>query len=225
MNATFLSDTHSRHNRVTLPGGDILFYCGDIMTNGYHVDEIQSFLDWILKQDYKYKVIIPGNHDRYAEDFLSQVKDMFEQHYDEGVRYLIDEETNIEGLRIYGTPYQPYFCDWAFNLPDEEDSLNYKYALIPEGIDVLLTHCPPYDILDRSHYAMPMRNRTGEEPLGSKSLRNRLDAMSNKPRYVAFGHIHGDGGKTLEKDGVTYINCSVANEAYEMKNTIVNLTI
>ena len=227
MNITFISDTHSKHHRLTnLEGGDILIFCGDFMTSGYRTDEFMDFIDWIKIQPYKYKVCIAGNHDRYCESFPSYtVKDMFEEYYDEGVRYVCDEMIEIEGLKIYGTPYQPYFCNWAFNVPDEEKLYNI-YKQIPEDVDILITHCPPYDILDKSHVSRSFYLTTGEEPLGSKELAKVLDELGeHKPRYHAFGHIHGDGGKILELNGTTYINASVCNENYSPDNKIISLEI
>lgn len=225
MKVTFISDTHSRHKHLELPGGDILIFSGDFMTNGYYVSELNDFIDWIKNQPYTYKVCVAGNHDRYCESFPTyQIKDMFERYYDDGVRYICDEEIEIEGKRIYGTPYQPYFCNWAFNVVDEEKLTNI-FKQIPEGIDILITHCPPFGVLDKSHLARPHRGITGEESLGSKELSNVIDLMQNPPKYHCFGHIHGDGGKVEEHGGITFINASVCNEAYEAVNKIITLDI
>ncbi len=34
-----------------------------------------------------------------------------------GVIYLEDSETTINGIRIWGSPWQPEFGRWMFNLP------------------------------------------------------------------------------------------------------------
>lgn len=226
MKITFLSDTHSKHDLVELPGGDVLIFSGDFMTSGYYPDEINQFTKWISKQDYKYKICIAGNHDRCCEAYpLYTVKDMFEKYYDDGVRYVFNEMIEIEGLKLYGTPYQPYFCNWAFNVPDE-DKLYEIYKQIPEDLDILITHCPPYDILDKSHLPRPYYHTTGEEPLGSQILSKVLDELGeHRPRYHIFGHIHGDGGKIVGKDGTVYINASVCDERYYPVNKITTLDI
>ncbi len=225
MKVTFISDTHTRHKRIELPGGDMLIFSGDAMSSGYYNGELNDFVDWIKDQPYKYKICIAGNHDRYCESFPKDfIKDVFEKYYDNGVRYICDEEIEIEGIRIYGTPYQPYFCGWAFNVMDEEILTNI-YKQIPEGIDILVTHCPPFGVLDKSHMPRPYKGTTGEEPLGSKELLNILDYMENPPKYHCFGHIHGDGGKVIKEGGITFINASVCNESYEPKNEIVTLDI
>lgn len=225
MKVTFISDTHNRQAMLKLPGGDILIFSGDFMSDGYSQAEVNSFIEWIKVQPYTYKVCIAGNHDRYCEAFPSyMIKDMFEQYYDEGVRYICNEEIDIEGLKIYGTPYQPYFCNWAFNVPDSE-RLYGMYTEIPEGLDILITHCPPYDVLDKSHLQMPGSGRTGKEPLGSEELTRALSELKKKPRYHAFGHIHGDGGKTVVRENTTYINASICDEQYKPVNQIVTLDI
>ena len=217
--------THSRHRHIELPGGDLLVFSGDFMTSGYHVAEINDFIEWFKEQPYTYKVCVAGNHDRYCENFPSYViKDMFEKYYNEGVRYVCDEEIEIDDKRIYGTPYQPYFYGWAFNV-DDETKLTNIYKNIPNGIDILVTHCPPYDVLDKSHISRPSKGRNGEEPLGSKELLNVLDLMEQPPKYHCFGHIHGDGGKVEKKGETTFINASVCNEQYQPVNEIVTLDI
>lgn len=225
MKITFISDTHSRHHRIKLPGGDMLIFSGDFMTNGYYVDEINDFIKWLSEQPYTYKICIAGNHDRYCENFPSyMIKDIFEQYYNDGVRYLQDEMIEIEGKKIYGTPYQPFFCNWAFNVRDEI-RLTEIYKNIPNDIDILITHCPPYGVLDKSHVKREFYGTTGEEPLGSKELLNVLDLMQNPPKYHCFGHIHGDGGNVEEKNGITFINASVCNESYQPVNNIITLDI
>lgn len=224
MKVTFISDTHNRHRKITLPGGDLLIFCGDMMTSGYHVSELDDFIKWISEQPYTYKVCIAGNHDRYCESFPSYfVKDLFEKNYNNGVRYLCDDEVTIDGKRIYGTPYQPYFCNWAFNVADE-NKLTEIFKKIPENIDILVTHCPPYGVLDKSHLRR-IGNESGEEPLGSKELLNVLDVMENPPKYNAFGHIHGDGGKMMKAGGITFINASVCDENYNPVNEIITIDI
>lgn len=219
----FISDTHVRHKSLNLGSGDILFFTGDIMGSGYDEYEFHNWLKWFSETDYKWKVFIAGNHDRYLEKCgYEKVSEIVKEYEDKGVIYLENTSVEIDGLKIYGTPDQPYFCGWAFNrTPDELRSI---YNNIPEGLDVLLTHTPPFDILDRSHE--PNRfNPTGEEPLGSRVLTMRLNTMGNPPRYHAFGHIHGDGGKILVTPQTTYINGAVCNEAYNPINDIVFLEI
>lgn len=219
MKVTFLSDTHRSHNNITLPGGNILVYAGDCMGAGYYQNELTSFIDWFAEQNYTHKVCIAGNHDRWCETNDSETKKLFEE---KGIIYLKDNIVQIEGLKIYGTPYQPYFCNWAFNVKKFE-KLKEIYKMIPEGLDILITHCPPYGILDKSHLPRLYYGYTGEEPLGSVELKEVLEEMEKKPKVCVFGHIHGDGGKMEERDGVKYINASVCDENYETTNKIISI--
>ncbi len=101
----------------------------------------------------------------------------------------------IDGVRFYGSPWQPWFYDWAFNL-ERGPEIRAKWDLIPEGIDVLITHGPPYgigDLIARSDNA------------GCQDLLEVVEKI--KPKVHVFGHIHEDYGIT--SNGVTtYINAS-----------------
>lgn len=221
MKVTFLSDTHCRHNKINLPGGDLLCFCGDFSGSGWDISEAIYFRDWISKQNYKHILICSGNHDRMMEAMpYYQGKDFFE--INENIHYLHNESIEIMGLKCYATADQPNFCNWAFNRTSDE--LDMSYSQIPENLDILITHCPIKNILDKSHIKS-YRNPTGEEPLGSEELRLRLEEMSNPPRYHCFGHIHGDGGKMETIGSTTYINASVCNEAYQPINKIITLEI
>ena len=228
----FISDTHTRHKRLNLQPADLLCFTGDFMSSGYSEAEIHDFINWVnnISDNYIYVVIIPGNHDRYTEVFPKEViENLFYQNngYEKGIRYIHNEELELDfgekgKLKLYGTADQPIFFNWAFNRTPEE--LYMSYQNIPENLDILLTHCPSYDILDKSH-VKTMRNPTGEEPLGSKELSLRLSEMVNPPRYHVFGHIHGDGGKTITIRNTTYINASIFNEEYQPVNSIITLDI
>jgi hypothetical protein len=110
----------------------------------------------------------------------------------DGVIYLQDSEAVVEGVRFWGSPWQPEFHGWAFNLPRGE-ALAQKWALIPTGIDVLATHGPPYGIGDW----------TGDSHQGCKELLAAVRRV--RPLLHVFGHIHQDGGLWRE-DGVCFAN-------------------
>jgi len=154
---------------------------------------------------HKYKVVIAGNHDWcFANGTLPkhEAVDMFAAI---GVTYLHDSEATIEGLRFYGSPYQPRFFDWAFNLDDDE--LKRKWSRIPAGIDVLITHGPPYGILD---------NTIDHRNVGCRHLLNEVvDRV--KPRIHAFGHIHHAYGREY-KHGTLFVNASNLDETYRYAN-------
>lgn len=229
MKITFISDTHTYmydnlYNELILPEGDILCFSGDIMSSGYNEKEVINFLKWLSKQPFKYKIFIAGNHDRFLEDYKLIADDIISRFQDNGIVYLNNSSFECDGLKFYGTPYQPYFCGWAFNVPDFDKLVNI-YQQIPDDIDVLLTHCPPYGILDQSHRPH-YNNPTGENHLGSMELKEVLDEMKQShkaPRVVAFGHIHGDGGKMMKNDNTLFINASLCDENYDPVNDIITI--
>jgi Icc-related predicted phosphoesterase len=111
--------------------------------------------------------------------------------------YLIDDMVTVEGLNIYGSPWQPTFFDWAFNL-DRGAPLKEKWDLIPStGVDILVTHGPPMGILDKVYDG----ERVGCEEL-AKAVKERI-----KPRLHVFGHIHEEAGR-LDQDGIIYVNAA-----------------
>jgi Icc-related predicted phosphoesterase len=95
--------------------------------------------------------------------------------------------------------------DWAFNL-QRGPALREKWALIPEGTDVLITHGPPFGILDWTARG---------ERVGCEDL---LEAVRRvKPRLHVFGHIH-EGYGEHEQDGTRFVNASICTEAYQPTN-------
>lgn len=231
MKLTFISDTHTfmydkHYKELILPEGYILCFSGDFMSSGYKHKELNHFLKWLSKQPFKYKIFIAGNHDRFLEDNILLAEDIISRYQDNGIIYLKNSSFEIDGLKFYGTPYQPYFCGWAFNVPDFDKLVNI-YRQIPDDVDVLLTHCPPYGILDQSHQPH-YSNPTGEEHLGSMELKEVLaekNQCHKAPRVVAFGHIHGDGGKKMQVGDTLYINASLCDENYDPVNDIITIDL
>ena len=200
----FISDTHNKHKHLTSKGmgnilgsGDYLIHCGDCTSMG-HKHEINGFLDWFSNTDFKHKIFIAGNHDFGFE----QQTDIDQEYKDKGVIYLFDNDVTIDGIKFYGSPWQPEFHDWAFNLPRGEE-LAAKWEKIPDDVDILITHGPAYGILD---YA-PIGGHVGCEELYRK-------IVEVKPKIHVCGHIHdGYGQKTM--GGIEFLNASVLNDRYE----------
>jgi Icc-related predicted phosphoesterase len=206
-----ISDTHCRLNQVKIPDGDILIHAGDLTFRGT-VPEIAKELK-ILKEKTEHfqKVIVTcGNHDWLGETNPELMKQMCE---DKGFVYLCDSAITVDGTKIYGSPFQPEFCDWAFNLP-RGLPLQEKWGLIPEDTNVLVTHGPPYCILDLC---------PDGRHVGCMHLRQRIEQLKLL-KYHIFGHIHCGYGK-FHKDGVSYRNVSVCTEEYLPTNepTIINI--
>lgn len=217
MKITFISDTHAKHHSFTkhLKGGDIIIHSGDIMTSGYNVQEIIDFLEWFNDLDYAHKIFIAGNHDRMFENSPQKIAELLVRYPD--ITYLEDSSTTVNGLNIYGSPWQPWFYDWAYNLPRNGSEIDNKWSMIPNNTDILITHSPPQSILDTSG---PPSNQPN---LGCERLYRHVSERI-KPLIHVFGHIHGSYGERLV-DGVQYINASNLDERYNAVNLPINIEI
>uniref|UniRef100_A0A1A9WTM5 Calcineurin-like phosphoesterase domain-containing protein n=1 Tax=Glossina brevipalpis TaxID=37001 RepID=A0A1A9WTM5_9MUSC len=121
--------------------------------------------------------------------------------------YIQDELLDVWGIRIYGTPWQPEFCNWAFNIPRGQPCLD-KWNQIPSDIDILITHTPPLGHGDLCCSGV----RAGCVEL-LNSIQKRI-----KPKYHVFGHIHEGYGIT--SDGrVIYVNASTCDINYLPNNS------
>lgn len=209
---TLISDTHTMHGlikpTIDMPGGDLLLHAGDIMNSGYNKNDIKDFCHWYDSlEHYDQKIFIAGNHDRAFEDFPDDTKQIYYAYH--SIDYLQDETLEVDGVKIYGTPWQPEFYNWAFNLPKGGPGLMSRWEAIPEDTDILITHGPPQGILDASG---PPYN---EPLLGCALLRERVDLI--KPKIHVFGHIHGSYGYKF-LNGTHFFNASILNEEYKYTN-------
>ena len=201
MKFTVISDTHNKHSSLNLNGGDVLLHCGDFSGRGT-AQQIIDFNDWLGAQNYTHKIVIAGNHDFMFEKDPDQAQSLLSN-----ALYLQDSSTEIKGLKIYGSPWQPWFYDWAFNL-QRGPEIAEKWALIPESTDILLTHGPPYGIGDIT--------KRGEHA-GCEDLLKRIQAI--KPKVHCFGHIHEHSGQ-WEIDGTKFINASTCDFDYKPLNPV-----
>jgi Icc-related predicted phosphoesterase len=226
-----ISDTHTKTYGLTLPPGDVLIHAGDFTSTGLP-DEVEAFNTFLAAQKFEYKVVIAGNHDitfdvdnyephlqkRFPSNFTKykQQTHFTAQEVKAKLKdciYLEDSSCEIHGYKIYGSPWTPVYDDWGFNLPKGEKLLE-KWQKIPSDTDILITHGPPYKILDKT-----LNNiNTGCENL-LKEIQERI-----KPLYHIFGHIHEAYG--VEKvDGTTFINASTCTLSYRPNNKPVVFTL
>lgn len=186
-----ISDTHNKHNSFVVPPGDVLIHCGD-MTNRGSAPELAEVNAWLGGQPHEHKLVICGNMDQRLESCASKE---VRQGFLSSARYLEDEEVEVLGLRIYGSPYTPKFCGaWQLR-PEEAEG---KWAMVPEGLDILVTHGPPQGVLDAVGRGVHA---------GCERLLSRVQQV--RPRYHFFGHIHEQGGKSVVSgDGTTFANAA-----------------
>lgn len=208
MKTTLISDTHGLHNQLKLKGGDLLIHAGDVSARGTE-EEVLAFLTWFEVQPYKHKIFIAGNHDWFFE---SQSSEYIQSLIPNNVIYLNDSGVVIEDFKIWGSPVQPTFFNWAFNR-ERGVAIDKHWQLIPDNTNILITHGPPFGILDKT---------TRGEEVGCEMLLEKIDAI--KPKIHVFGHIH-EGYGQLEKGNTIFANAAILTVRYEFKNTPINLIV
>lgn len=218
-----IADLHGYH--PNLEGGDLLILSGDYTARDT-IPQWAEFFGWLKKQNYRKKIIVAGNHDNFMchgfpktkeeADNCKEINEFLDEDSPD-FEYLCNSGTEFEGLKIWGTPHSLIFdgvnphCT-AFIGTEEE--LQEKYDLITDGIDILISHTPPYGILDK--------NISGEW-CGSESLRNAM--FRTKPKYLICGHIHECGGKEVDLTTTSVVNCSYVNERYKPTNKPFRIVI
>lgn len=214
MRIVCISDTHNRNEQIVIPDGDLLIHSGDATVRGI-VEEIEHFNYWFSSLPHKHKIFVAGNHDWLFERENQRARKIL----DPSIIYLQDSATEIDGLKIYGSPWQPRFYDWAFNL-NRGAEMAEKWKLIPNDIDILITHGPPNGILD----AVP--RAFGIDHAGCEELRKRVEEIVQFGRLKlhVFGHIHCGYG-VREELGVKFVNASICDESYRPTNLPIVIEI
>ncbi len=207
MRVVAVADTHLFHDaRYAVPDGDVFVHAGDLCRRG-DLDELAEAARWIAGLPHRHKLIVAGNHDwafaRPAE--AARARALLG-----GAVYLEDSGVELDGLRCWGSPWQPAFHGWAFNLP-RGDALRAVWARIPAGLDLLITHSPPAGIGDHAGWNDAAR-------AGCAELRARLAVVA--PRLHLFGHIHQDGG--LWRVGAT-VHANVTSWECTRAPTVIDL--
>jgi Icc-related predicted phosphoesterase len=214
---TLISDTHGKHNEITqdLPGGDLLLHAGDISSMGYQ-HEVQQFCKWFNNvEKYNHKIFIAGNHDWGFQNNVEKIMEIVNSY--KTVDYIQDETISVgddeKMVNIYGSPWQPEFYNWAFNLPKNGVELAAKWDAIPDNTDILITHGPAFGVLDTVAGKM-------WDNLGCQLLTNKIKSI--KPKIHVCGHIHSGYGYYFDGD-THFINASVLNEAYQYTNKPITI--
>ena len=234
---TGISDTHNKHNQLNgkLPGGDILIHSGDITSLG-RKHEVEQFIKWFSKQDYRYKVFIAGNHDmsfdkeRLLRDKLAffEGKENWDTEcadgkpewlvemlgsLDNNTFYLENNSIEFDNIKIWGSPYSPSFGrGWGFN-KDRGHDIAQCWNEIPMDADIVITHTPIYGYNDRA--------LNTNENVGCSDLYHRLHEV--KPHLHFAGHIHEGAGYGVipykdEWGDIYTFNGSTCNLRYEAIN-------
>jgi Icc-related predicted phosphoesterase len=186
-----------------IPDGDVFVHAGDMGRAGDE-EELAEVAAWIRSLPHEHKVVVPGNHDFLFEQEPAKARALFE-----GLTVLVDEEVTVAGRRFFGSPWTPEFHSWAFMLPRGR-ALEEKWAAIPAGLDVLVTHGPPHGILDDAagyRYASTFDDNDARvpHPAGCEALLARVREAA--PRVHLFGHIHNNRG-VVERGPTRFVSCT-----------------
>jgi len=214
MQLVFISDVHTRHAELVIPACDILISCGDYSFRG-EPEVVKGYHEWLAEQPAEHIISINGNHELAVEKDYVKTKALVEA-TSPRIHMLQQESVVINGIKIYGDATTPYFFNWAWNAgrtPAEaamhnKPYIKHEWDKIPDDVNILVTHGPPYNILDKVK-----RTKDG---VGCKHLLDRLKSLPAL-KVHAFGHLHLDGGKTLVQDGITFINAAICNDDYKAK--------
>ncbi len=206
-----ISDTHNRHSELTIPPCHILIHAGDYSFRGSQ-HEIHEFYTWLNKQPAKHKVSVQGNHEVWVQKNFYEARLRAEE-LCPGVHFLEHGAIEIEGIKIFGSAWTPWFHDWAWNaLRGQEISTYWKQ--IPDDTNILVTHGPPRGILD----TVVRADGTPRESVGCDDLLARVKELKDLKLHI-FGHIHSGSGK-MQFNGVKFVNASICDEQYGATNKI-----
>mgnify|MGYP006293485631 FL=1 len=196
MKLIVISDTHGQHRSLEIPDGDVLIHAGDLTRHGT-LGDVRDFNNFLGTLPHPHKIVIAGNHDFCFEKDRKACEEILTN-----CIYLQDQEVVIDGVKFYGSPWQPWFYDWAFNL-QRGPEIRAKWELIPEDTDVLITHGPPHGIGDLTAQG---------DHAGCQDLLEVIEEI--KPKLHIFGHIHEGYGIT-SSGNTTFINASSLNHQYQ----------
>lgn len=203
MRIVAISDTHSQnpHTKWKIPEGDVLVHAGDGTAVGSE-QQVEQLARWLGRLPHPRKLYVPGNHDRLFLTLPLTATGILEA---SGVEVLMDRGVRIDGLLFWGSPWLAWRGGhMAFERPD----VDVARALIPAETHVLITHSPPYGILDYTPIG-------GGDQIGCSSLANHV-YYRIRPRVHIFGHCHYSGGRevTLDRDpgAVRFINAALVDD-------------
>lgn len=210
-----ISDTHSYHRDIEIPEADILICAGDITWRG-ELDIISDFTLWLKDIPIKHKIVILGNHELGTQKGYKR-EPAIDMIRSAGAHYLEDSDIVIDGVKFYGSPASPFFHAWEFNY-QRGPEIAAVWDKIHTDTNILITHGPPFGILDEAP-----RDFGQFENVGCSDLSERIEKLTKLKAHF-FGHIHaGYGFKDI--NGVQYCNVSTCTERYKPTNKPIVIDI
>lgn len=215
MRIVAISDCHGKYNKIKIPECDLLISCGDYSIQG-RIHEVRNFHKWLNKQEASHIISCQGNHELMVERNF-QVSKMVALEECPAVHFIDEGLIEIEGVKIWCSAITPFFCNWAWNR-FRGSNIQEHWDKIPKDIDILVTHGPPYGILDTVYYPDGV---TPKEKVGCADLYSKIQYL-DKLRYHFFGHIHGAYGHK-EINGIHFYNVSICDEMYFPSNLPIEI--
>ena len=207
MKIVAISDTHNSHTAVKIPECDILIHAGDESYRGLQ-HETEEFAQWFDRQPAKHLVWIPGNHSLGVEASWPGSAQWVKAKSPR-THILMNSDVTLDGVKIWGSPVTPWFHDWAWNV-NRGAAIKKYWDMIPADTSIVVTHGPPFGILDQVDPGGFREMNVGCEELSKAMLRIQ-------PKLHIFGHIHEGSG--IQRVGLTtYINAAIMDRDYDPVN-------
>lgn len=201
------ADLHGYLPRV--PDCDIFLIAGDVAPARLPLDEQKVwsekiFRPWLASLAAKKIVWIAGNHDTFVLE-----SEFMPSHF---ASYLQESTIDVFGLKIYGFPWVAQERDGLFYLP--EDEMQKRIQEIPE-CDILLSHSPPFSILDLY---------TGGHAPELCGLPDLLEQAKEKVDLLTLtGHVHEGFGIWPEEPRI--INASYVDQDYRARGKMFSALV
>lgn len=207
MKICVISDTHEKHEQIKIPKCDILIHCGDCTNKGSLIS-LYKFCTWFEQQPAKYKVLVYGNHE-LGFSHGSKREEAIKTPKQFGITYLENSNTIIDGLYMYGSPVTPFYYGWEWNVHRGKE-IAYFWNKIPNDIDILITHGPPYGILD-----LTAKSSNRDLHQGCEELIKKINTLDNLKLH-AFGHLHQQQSQIIELNNTKFVNAAIVDDCHNV---------
>ncbi len=198
---THISDTHDYTKHLNIKPTYLLVHSGDATSKG-NLTAMTVFANWFAKQPAIYKIFVPGNHDRnYFERHAAACYEEFRMR---GIHLLINDSIEVGDIKIHGVG-----C-----LARPQSYLN-----IPTDRDIIVTHEPPFKILDK----MDGEPRVWDNPEGHLGI-PELTKLNCKLHL--FGHIHEQRGYK-KINNILHVNGACLDRSYTInrEETVIDAVV
>jgi Icc-related predicted phosphoesterase len=194
MRIVCVSDTHGFHRLLDVPDAEIFIHAGDFSTPRATAEELDDFNTWLASLPHKHKIVVAGNHDKLFETQPKLARSRLS-----AAVYLEQSAVTLDGIHFWGCPVTPVLPHMAFAVA--RGSAGKYWDKMPAETDVLITHGPPFGILDKEDIC--------SEHMGCMQLNKAVQRV--RPRLHIFGHIHGGRGREEGPNDTRFVNCATLN--------------